>query len=340
MRFGIAQDFRNPADSGRPSPQLYSELLDQVVLAEQLGFDDVRLPEHHFTADGYNPSPLITAAAIAARTSRIRIGTFVLLLPFAHPVRVAEEAAVLDILSNGRFDLGLGQGYVQSEFTALAVPRSERGQRLEEGVTLLQRLFAEDDVHFEGRFTQVRGATLSPKPVQRPGPPLWIGARGEKAILRVARLGCNLLCTLGPDPAPMYVEALREEGRDPADFSINQIRFVYVADSEDRAWEECGPFLNEIINFYAPILAEAADVPGDTDFRSFDSFQQLRDSPIGQEAMIGSPDRIAEKLQTFTKNYNCTDLTMQTQYPGLDPRLANHSLELFAREVMPSFRDS
>jgi alkanesulfonate monooxygenase SsuD/methylene tetrahydromethanopterin reductase-like flavin-dependent oxidoreductase (luciferase family) len=193
-------------------------------------------------------------------------------------------------------------------------------------------------VHFDGRFTRVGGATLSPRPVQRPGPPLWIGARGEKAIRRVARLGCHLMCTLGPDPAPMYLSALREEGRDPADFSIAQCRVVYVAENEDRAWEECAPYLREMMNFYAPVLSQAADVPGDTEFRTFDRAEDLRDSPTGRAAMIGSPDQVAERLRRFSRKFNCTHFVMATQLPGMDPRNANRSLELFAREVMPEFR--
>jgi alkanesulfonate monooxygenase SsuD/methylene tetrahydromethanopterin reductase-like flavin-dependent oxidoreductase (luciferase family) len=336
----LLEDFRNFPGSGRSGPELYSQLLDQVALAEQLGFDDVWITEHHFVPGGYSSSPMTVAAAIAARTTRIRIGTFVLLLPFAHPVRLAEDVAAVDILSNGRFDLGVGQGYVHAEFDGLVVPRSERAQRMEEGVILLQRLFREEDVHFDGRFTKVGGATLSPKPVQQPGPPLWIGARGEKAIRRAARLGCHLMCTLGPDPAPMYLSALRDEGREPSDFSVAQLRIVYVAETEDQAWEECGPYVKEMINFYAPILAQAADVPGDTEFQSFERTEDLRDSDFGRSAIIGTPDQVSERLRKFKADFNCTHFAMAMQMPGLDPSKANRSIELFAREVMPEFQDA
>ena len=111
MKFGIIHDFRNPPQWRRPYPELYHALLDQIVRAEEFGYDNVWLAEHHFTEDGYNPSSLPTAAAIAARTSRIRIGTYILLMPFQQPVRVAEDTTCIDIWSNGRFDLGAGQGY-------------------------------------------------------------------------------------------------------------------------------------------------------------------------------------------------------------------------------------
>ena len=108
MKFGLVEDFRNPPQWQRPYPELYQDLLDQIAHLEDLGYDNIWLTEHHFTEDGYNPSLFPTAAAIAARTQRIRIGTFIVLLPFQHPVRVAEDATSVDIFSNGRFDLGVG----------------------------------------------------------------------------------------------------------------------------------------------------------------------------------------------------------------------------------------
>ena len=108
MRFGIMYDFRNPARWHIPEPQFYRAMLDQMIEAEALGFDHVWLTEHHFTEDAYNPASLSMAAAIAAVTTRIRIGTFILLMPFIHPVRAAEDVTLADILSNGRFDLGVG----------------------------------------------------------------------------------------------------------------------------------------------------------------------------------------------------------------------------------------
>ncbi len=338
MKFGIIQDFRNPQPWRRPYPELYHALLDQIVRAEDLGYDNVWLAEHHFTADGYNPSPLPTAAAIAARTSRIRIGTYVLLLPFRHPVRVAEDATCVDIWSNGRFDLGVGQGYSHKEFDALCLRREERSARLAEGAELIQHLLTEDNVTFTGRFTQVKDLTLSPKPVQQPGIPLWLGARAEKAIRRVARMGCHLMGTMGLDPARVYTETLKEYGRDPADFFIGQVRMVYVAESEDQAWEDVQEHLHNSMLYYNEILAEANDVPGDKETWQFKRPEELRHSGFGRAAMIGTPEQVAEKMERFCQRFYCTHFVMGTQLPGLDPKKVTQSLELFAREVMPSFR--
>lgn len=339
MKFGLMYDFRNPEPWRRPFPELYRAMLDQIVRVEELGYDNVWLTEHHFVDDGYNPSVLTTAAAIAGRTSRIRIGTFVLLLPFHDAVRVAEDAAAVDIWSNGRFDLGVGQGYRAEEFAALCIPREERSTRLAEGVELIKRLWTEERVTFAGEFNQIEDLMLSPKPVQKPHPPIWLGARAEKAIQRAARLGYHLLGTLGPDPAVAYVKALREHGRDPADYSIAQLRAVYVAKSADQAWNESAEHFHYMMRNYASWLGEAMDAPGDERAWPVRSVRELRESHLGERLMIGTPEDCAKKLERFRKEYACTHLIMATQLAGLDPRNGLRSIELFAKEVMPHFRD-
>lgn len=339
MRFGVMHDYRNPQRWHLPSPVFYRAMIEQVERMEALGYDHVWLTEHHFTEDAYNPVPLAMASALAARTQRIRIGTFVMLMPFMHPVRAAEEVVLADILSNGRFDLGVGQGYTHEEFNAFCIKRSERGARLEEGVTLVQKLLNERHVTFEGRFTQVRDATLMPRPVQQPVP-LWIGARGTKAIRRAAALGANLMTTLGPDPVPEYLAALRELGRDPAQFKVAQLRMLYVAESDDRAWEESQHHLWHVFDYYRGVLSSAADVEGDAALADWPMkrAEDLRDSPLAADLFIGSPATVAEKLDRFASGTVCTDFIMSTHFAGIDPALSTRSLELFAQNIMPAFR--
>jgi alkanesulfonate monooxygenase SsuD/methylene tetrahydromethanopterin reductase-like flavin-dependent oxidoreductase (luciferase family) len=157
MRFGVMFDFRNPDPWRKPDPAFYRAQLDEITRLDELGYDHVWLTEHHFVNDGYNPSVLPTAAAIAARTSRIRIGTFVLLMPFHDPVRVAEDAICVDILSGGRFDLGVGQGYRAEEFAAFNIPRRERSTRMAEGIDLIHRLFTEREVTFRANIRRSAG---------------------------------------------------------------------------------------------------------------------------------------------------------------------------------------
>lgn len=340
MKFGIMYDFRNPQRWHMSPPAFYRAMLDQMIEAEELGYNHIWLTEHHFTEDAYNPASLSMAAAVAAVTTRIRIGTFVLLLPFIHPVRAAEDIALADIISNGRFDIGVGQGYTHDEFNAFKIDRRERAPRLVEGIDLMQRLFTEDNVTYDGRFTSVSNMTLAPKPVQQPHPPLWIGARGPKAIRRAAELGANLLTTLGPDPAPAYLDALRECGRDPDAFRIAQLRMVYCAPSEDQAWEESQEHFAHVFGYYERVLAEAADVEGDDQPLPFTRPEEIRTSPLAGTALfVGTPDQVGEQLDRFSKEYKCTDFIQSSHPAGIDPKLSSRSNALFAREVMPAFAD-
>jgi alkanesulfonate monooxygenase SsuD/methylene tetrahydromethanopterin reductase-like flavin-dependent oxidoreductase (luciferase family) len=335
MKFGVMYDFRNPKQWRRPYTELYAAMLDQIAMLDDLGYDNVWLTEHHFVDDGYNPAVLPTAAAIAARTHKIRIGTFVLLLPFHDPVRVAEDATCVDILSNGRFDLGVGQGYRAEEFAALKLPRPERSARLAEGVELIRRLWTEERVTFEGKFKQVEAMTLYPKPVQRPHPPIWIGARTEKAARRAARLGHNLLATLGPDPAIPYRDELKLLGRDPAKFSIAHLRVVYVAESADRAWQDVQDHLHYMMGEYAQWLGEANDAPGDKTVWELRRPEDLRTSPYAEHMMVGTPAECIAKFKAFSRQYACTHFIMATPMPGMDPAKSRRSLEMFAHEVRP-----
>jgi alkanesulfonate monooxygenase SsuD/methylene tetrahydromethanopterin reductase-like flavin-dependent oxidoreductase (luciferase family) len=142
IRFGLWYDFRNPSQWRQSSERLYGEILDQIAWGETHGFDDVWLSEHHFIEDGYLPSILPVAAAIAARTKRIRIASGVLLMPFHNPVRLAEDMAVVDIISGGRFELGVGVGFKHEEFEGFGVPFKERGARTNQSLEIIRRLLS------------------------------------------------------------------------------------------------------------------------------------------------------------------------------------------------------
>jgi alkanesulfonate monooxygenase SsuD/methylene tetrahydromethanopterin reductase-like flavin-dependent oxidoreductase (luciferase family) len=339
MRFGITQDFRNPPQWRRPFPELYADLMAQVRYAELLGYDNVWLTEHHFTEDGYNPALLTTAAAIAAQTQTIRIGTFILLLPYQHPVRATEDVASVDILSNGRFDFGVGQGYSYHEFNALCLDRSTRARRLYEALEIYRRLHTEEEVSFDGEFTRIDKLRLSPRSVQQPHPPIWIGARGPRGIRRAAEHGHHLMATFGPDPAPLYLDSLRACGRDPDAFRIAQLRMIYIADSEDQAWDECQDHLFHLLEFYQDILAEARDAEGDDAPLPVSRPEDMRHSVLKDVFMIGTVQQVADKLDTFASEYTCTDLVTYMQFPGMDVTKGSRSMERFAREIMPAFRN-
>src|SRR5437763_14886564 len=193
LRLGVVYDFRNPPDSRIPTPRLYAEILDQVAWLDTLGLDLVWFTEHHFVDDGYLPSWTPVAGAMAARTSRVRFSSDICLLPFANPVRLAEDLAVLDNLSGGRVEIGVGMGYAPHEFRGFGLPVSRRVSLTDEGIAVLRHAFTGETFSFEGKRHNFQGVKITPGYVQPGGPPLWIAAMSEAGALRAARFGANLL---------------------------------------------------------------------------------------------------------------------------------------------------
>ncbi|HZO82151.1 MAG TPA: LLM class flavin-dependent oxidoreductase [Candidatus Binataceae bacterium] len=345
MDFGILLPFRNPAQWAAPITTLYDEHIAEAVLAEELGYDHVWTTEHHFYDDAWSPSLLPILAAIAQRTSRIRLGTFIIILPFHHPARVAEDAATVDILSKGRLDLGVGQGYVVSEFESFKIPRNERGSRLEEGVDLIRRCFVEENFSFAGRHFQLEHVNLTPKPVQKPHPPIWIAAMAEKSVTRVARLGYHLAGSGGADLQQMYDSALRRFGHDPANYYVAQLRAVYVAETRERAWDDAEHHLYYMMTAYDRRFKQANDLPWSKAVFSRPEVPppgEMRKTPglsfFQAPLAIGTPDDVASEIERYQKETRVSHLVMWMQMPGMPARKARRSMELFAKEVMPRFR--
>ncbi len=338
MNFGLLESFRNSDRNELTFSKLYRKHIDLAVEAEDMGYDTIWLTEHHFVEDGYSPSMMPLAAAIAARTKKIRIGTFVLLMPLHHPLHVAEQAATVDVLSDGRFDLGLGQGYRPQEFEGFNVARSERSSRLSEGVEIIRRAFTEDGFSYEGKHYTVRNVTLYPKPVQQPHIPIWIGARSRKATERAARNGYHLAGTSGRQ-AELYRQMLTEHGRDPADFNIAQLRFGYIASRRDKAWEDCEYALHHLLMKYGRWLADAGDVAGDEHATEVPPVGELRNANdanfFGDPLIVGTPEDAIAMLEQAP---DFTHLAFGMSLPGIDPKKIRASMKLFAEEVIPHFR--
>jgi alkanesulfonate monooxygenase SsuD/methylene tetrahydromethanopterin reductase-like flavin-dependent oxidoreductase (luciferase family) len=343
MNLGLLFPFRNPPQNAVPFAQLYRDHLNLAADAEQLGFDTIWLTEHHFLEDGYSSSLLPIAAAIGARTSTIRIGTFVLLLPLHDPLRVAEDAATVDIISNGRLDLGLGQGYRVPEFISFGIPRKERGARLEEGAELIRRAFTERNFNFEGKYYQYRNITLMPNAVQQPHPPMWLAGRGPKSIGRAARKGYHLMGVGGIDQQQIYDAALTEAGKNPADYNIAQLLVVFVAPTAEKAWDDAEAGIHYMMTNYGKWFAEAHDLPGDTNINAdLPPVGQLRYSDtarfFGETLIVGTPEHAIRMLENYRARTRFTHLVMATVLPGVAPQKIRASMELFAREVMPHFQ--
>src|SRR3984893_3757849 len=275
MNFGFTLCFRNPPPAKVSFAELYRKEIELAVAAEELGYDTVWLTEHHFVDDGYSPCLLATAAAIAARTKKIPLGTFVIPRPLHNALRVAEDAATVDVISNGRLDLGLGQGYRVPEFVGFNIPRKERGPRLEEGAEVIRRAFTEKNFTFEGRFNKLTNVTMVPGPVQKPHPPIWLAARGPKSIARAARNRYHLMGTGPIEQQQIYDAALREGGSNPDDFRIAQVRTVFVAARREKAWDAAEAGVHYMMSCYGKWFAEANDLPGDQGMPGLQPLGQL-----------------------------------------------------------------
>ncbi|MBW2271011.1 MAG: LLM class flavin-dependent oxidoreductase [Deltaproteobacteria bacterium] len=345
--FGLCFNFRNPKPFETPFPEFYEEMLKQIEAVEALGFDTVWLPEHHFSPeDGYNPSPLAMAAAIAARTERIKIGTWLVLLPLHHALRIAEDAAVIDNLSNGRFMLGMGLGYRKEEYEAYGVDRSDRASLMEEGLTVLCGALGDAPFSFSGRHYQVKAADLHPKPVQRPLP-IWVGARSTPAARRAARHDASLLLIdVGGNARATYetyASTLRERGRNPAEFGVHGMMLdsFFISDDPGRTREQLRPFVEfdatamagwyeeSALSGHDPVLLEMMESGGGM-------------RPPGLEEMV-VPDasHTIRAIERKLEEAPYTHLVFgggNTTPSGLSAGEMFPYLERFAREVIPHFR--
>ena len=255
---GLMFSFRNPAAWRRPFADVYRDELELIVHAEELGFDTIWLTEHHFADDGYSPSIIPLAAAIAARTERVRIGFNLLLLPLHNAIKVAEDIATLDVLSGGRIDVGVGQGYARHEFAGFGVDRRERLGRFVEGLDVLHGLWTEDTFSYRGEHYTIDDARLQPKPVQQPAPPLWIGATSTAGVRRAGRRGANLLGLTNPRLQHEYERARAEAGFE-TDAKVLQLHWTHVAESDDAAWDVAAPHFHHLLTVYSQWLNESDD---------------------------------------------------------------------------------
>src|SRR5258706_6249745 len=216
LRVGTVYDFRNTPESGMDMPSLYAAIMDQVAMLDGLGLDLVWFTEHHFLDDGYLPSWVPMAGAIAARTKNVRLSSDVCLLPFNHPVRLAEDLAVLDNISNGPVEVGVGMGYTPHEFRGFGLPVARRVSLTDEGIEVLKHAFTGEKFSFEGKRYTFQDVKIRPGYVQPGGPPLWVAAMSEPGALRAARFGANLLPQGPRAPTPdTWLAKGRAEGRDP-----------------------------------------------------------------------------------------------------------------------------
>jgi len=333
MEFGILYDLRNPPAWSIPRQELYAQTLDHAQAMEDLGFPVVWVTEHHFIDDEYLPSCLPFAAALAARTNRVTIGTAVLLLPLHDPLRVAEDAAVVDVLANGRLRLGLGLGYKLEEFEVFGVDRASRAARMEEGIAVLRGAWADGPFSHEGRHYRIPSVDVTPKPVQRPGPPIWLAGRGPKPTERAARLGDGLIATPGTEIYAQFRRQWAEYGRTGTP-PLCTFAFTYPTHDPARAARELGPHAAYRMDNYARWYGEAGDL--EVDRRLQQVVEATGRGPMAAESFFGTPEQVIAEVAAL----EAMGVTSLLYFGGLPGRPMADTVALFevlAREVMPAF---
>jgi alkanesulfonate monooxygenase SsuD/methylene tetrahydromethanopterin reductase-like flavin-dependent oxidoreductase (luciferase family) len=329
LRFGYLLDFRNPAAWPRRAEEIYAEALEFIGWSETIGFEIVWLPEHHCTHDGFLASPMMIGAAVAARTRKLRISTGVALAPLYHPLRLAEDMAVLDVLCAGRAELAIGVGYLKSEADAFGIDFKSRGRRTDEILDIVRRLWDGETVTFKGEFFNLDKARIWPLPVQKPHLPILIGGLSPPGIRRAARRGSGFIGAIENYPA--YLEELNAAGKagDAARFDLVSDMWLLVAEDPEEAFEETAPYYHYQINTYAKWHADTDWGMQPMDFETFKKSGAVRVlTPAAAIDFLRGRQAAAPTMESFC----------MTVPPGLPlPKFAKYA-ELFATKVIPAFR--
>jgi alkanesulfonate monooxygenase SsuD/methylene tetrahydromethanopterin reductase-like flavin-dependent oxidoreductase (luciferase family) len=321
---------RNPPGWQRDPTRLYAHALDRIVEAERLGLGSVWVTEHHSFEDGYMGQPLLACAAIAARTSRVRIGTAVVLAPLHPALDIAEQAAMVDILSGGRLELGLGAGYRVPEFAAYGQDVTRRFELLEERVHEIRRLWDE--------------GVATPLPVQRPLP-IWLGVMGPRGARIAGRLGAGLLW-LAKNLAEPYERGLREGGHDPTRGRQAGLANLILADDPEAALARIAPHVTYQRESYARYGAEgradgrpatASLQLGRTDAASL---RERTGAPLSPRFDVLTPEAAIDRLRRWLGDRPVVDVFMWDSIAGMPDDLADRHVELVATRLAPALAEA
>ncbi len=346
MNFGLF--YLMQRDEQWSEQAVYDSDVRQMLAAEGLGYSSVWIAEHHFNDYGLCPAPTVLASHVAARTSTIRVGMGVSLLPLHHPVDLAEQLAVLDVVSGGRLDVGIGRGGTLQDYQTFRSDRDDSRARVEEGIELMQRCWSGTPFDFTGRFHTAERLHVRPRPVQRPHPPVYIAANSEDSVVSAARLGLPALSSFFVPVAELqrrhavYREASLAAGRSEAEIDALErrgwgMRVVHVAPTREDALRATeGPFMG----YQRKMAVLRSDATGGTVPGSFDrSLLRLRAFPeylADGWALIGTPGEVRDGLQKYLDATGYQHVLLLMALPGIPTELALRSMRMFAEQVAPA----
>jgi alkanesulfonate monooxygenase SsuD/methylene tetrahydromethanopterin reductase-like flavin-dependent oxidoreductase (luciferase family) len=337
LGFGLITCQRYPGDP-RTDEDLYREALEMSEEAERLGLDSVWLSEHHFVDDGYMPSLLVTAAAIAARTKRVEVGTGVILAPLHDPLRLAEDAATADLISAGRLVLGLGLGWRAEEFEGLEVSQRGLGKRLEEIIAILRQAWSDGLVTVGDRDP---GVSVTPKPARPEGPPIWIGGGAEPAVRRAGRLADGFLASRAtPEIFAVQAGWIREEaeraGRDPKSVTLGANVATFAWPDPDEGWRLVRDHFNYLRWKYVDMAgarARTGPIP------PAPALSSAEEAELRADLLIGTPEEVGEQIRAYGEVAGEDfHFVARLDFPGLDQSVQREALRVYAEEVAPLVR--
>jgi probable F420-dependent oxidoreductase len=330
-----------PGGSARTFEREYADTIELVRQAESAGFDSAWVSEHHGSSDGYMPSLFVMLGALAAATTTIRLGTGVVLAPLHDPIRLAEDAAVVDQLSSGRLTVGLGIGWREEEFRMFGIPVHERLPRLIDTVEILRRAWTGERFSYAGAVLRYEAVRVTPPAAVRGGPPILLGGYVDAAVRRSGQLADGHITDSVDDPTrlgeivALMDEGARAAGKDPRRLGLTLLQNVFVHEDADRAWEVVRDGVAHQHGVYES-WADGHDTPG------HDSLEPLLADPFSTRAgaIVGDPDVVAKALLPVVRAHadRHLELVVRLHYPGMDFGSAAPAIELFATRVIPRLR--
>jgi luciferase family oxidoreductase group 1 len=326
--------------TGRPSQEIYARGLEQAQAAETLGYRNVWLAEHHFSTYGYLSRPLQLATYLAAKTTRLRVGTAVVVVPLHHPLVIAEELATLDVLSGGRLDIGLGRGYQRYEFERFGLALDSGGERWEESIDILVKSFEGKPFRYDGKLFQIPETSLFPKPVRSP-PPIWVTAQSAYSLEAAVRRNFNVLT--GGFGVPIerlaefgeHLKRLFDEQKPAHKPLVGVQRAVYVtkdaADARDAAEQarwNMRVTLSLRNNYERVENGNAVAIMPKT--------EPTVDDLLERYLIIGTPDTCIRQIRRVQELVGISHFNCSFWFGDLSQKRVLDSMELFAKEVMPA----
>ncbi len=330
---------------GAPHDVVLGETAEQVQHAEELGFHSAWLAEHHFSPYGLASSSLLLATHIAARTSRIRIGTAITIAPIRNPVLTAEDAATLDILSNGRLDFGVGAGG-QVELGRFGIDQQESRDRLFEASEIMIGLWTNPVYSHEGRFHTVKDLSIGPRPVQKPHPPMYAAVRNPQSVQRAVDMGMGYIVGVLPDTEVAleqlggYLSLARGRGKPAQAAEVPFFRYIYVGESDDQVRADTEENLLWVWECLEWQRTQEWGRPSDLDdwlrARQFRSVNY--DDLYEKKAFFGTPEKVRRQIEGLRSEHGIEYFGGNFCFGGLDHAKAMRSMELFGKEVMPRLK--